>query len=135
MTDWFVDAVTAAVQEAQTYFRSRPRTSNLVLSADAGRYAAYYRSLGISDRIECGRDTKILYRLPVNDSYCTTGVDADVIFMPHMSQKTLNVAGWGSFTAQDQFGRPIALVMGMSVPHTPALRATYDHRAIILHEL
>ena len=45
------------------------------------------------------------------------------------------VAGWGGDAGTDSNGRPMILVMGLSVPQTAAERASYDHRQIVLHEL
>lgn len=78
-----------------------------------------------------------MYRLPVSDVYCDSGADDDMtaIFFPIMGQYIPNVAGWGGDAAKDEFGRPIVLVMGISVPVTWEGREAYDHQSIILHEL
>ena len=78
-----------------------------------------------------------MYQVPVNDSLCAVGVDADVVFYPMRSTYLPGVAGWGGDGGKDQNGRPILLVMGISDPQilTAGSRATFDHRAVVLHEL
>lgn len=76
---------------------------------------------------ECAKDARRMYKLPVDDRYCTTGVDADIIFYPVMSQYTENVAGWGIDAAQDEHGRPLIIAMGWSPP--TGLKAYLDLEA------
>ena len=76
-----------------------------------------------------------MYRLPVHERYCNTGVGAHTVFFPVMGQYIPNVAGWGGDAGKDSEGRPVVIVMGITVPLTAQERYNYDHRAIILHEL
>jgi hypothetical protein len=101
------------------------------------------------------------YRLPVPDAACGTGVDADAVLYAVMPQYVPGVAGWGSDAGKDQYGRPVVLVMGWSVPSAGGLtglaprgfrgqnaagtltfeeaaqdrRNRYDARGIVLHEI
>ena len=129
------EKVGESVAELQTYFRVRPRTSNMKLLSDTGVYASWYQSKELDTTAMCAKDTQMLYRLPVADSYCNEGVDADLIFFPIMSQKTMGIGGWGTSSLSDQNGRPVLLLMGWSVPITVEAREEYDARGLILHEL
>eukprot|EP01052_Picozoa_sp_SAG31_P030583 SAG31_NODE_3150_length_4617_cov_23.083001_4_plen_269_part_00 len=96
-------------------------------------------------------DGQVIFRLPIPDSYCTEGVDADVILYPMMAQKTKGVVGWGQSAGQDQTGRPVILQIGWSVPTTATARARFaggaslsgcraesmedKARSLILHEI
>eukprot|EP01052_Picozoa_sp_SAG31_P017522 SAG31_NODE_1201_length_9418_cov_3.410881_7_plen_124_part_00 len=78
-----------------------------------------------------------MYQVPVDEALCDDGVDADVVFYPIRSTHLPGVAGWGGDGGKDQNGRPIILVMGISDTQilTAAGRSTFDHRAVVLHEL
>ena len=80
-----------------------------------------------------------MYRLPVAESYCVDGVDADAVFFPTMAQQVPSVAGWGTDVIRDQTGRPVFLLMGWSVPHTEVQRLEQERtgawKRVIVHEL
>ena len=80
-----------------------------------------------------------MYRLPIAESYCAAGVNADAVFFPTMAQQVPGVAGWGTDVIRDQTGRPVFLLMGWSVPQTEALRLEQERtdawRRTIVHEL
>jgi len=112
-------------------------------------YNTIYQSHGIPAVAQCARDARVLYRVPVKDSYCASGLTnglqdsngkwGDVVFYPTMAQYAPNVGGWGGDAGKDQFGRPIVLVMGWTAPQTPQARLNYQQagqsRSIILHEV
>ncbi len=132
--------VESVVAEVEALFRVRQRAGNMVLANSKGVYSRLYESMeGVETDAECAKDARVLYRMPVADSYCTAGVDADVIFMPFMSQHVPNVAGFGGDAGKDQYGRPVLITMGWGMggwgttTGQQNLRATA--RAVIMHEL
>lgn len=139
MNDWARTNIDVVVDETETYLRARRRTGNLVLERSRGIYSAIYDSKGIPSEELCARDAQLMYRLPVAESYCTTGFDGDVIFYPLMSQYAPGVGGWGGDAGKDETGRPIILVMGWSIATTPMARFEKQQigapRSIILHEI
>ena len=90
-----------------------------------------------------------MYRMPIPDSYCSAGVDADVVFFPYQSQYVPNVAGFGGDMGKDQYGRPVLITMGwglgdewgynVTLPNTTdaviMAQKNATARAIVLHEL
>ena len=102
--------------QCNTAHGAGPRGGNLLLSNDRGVYTSMYIRQGIDRTAECAKDARHMYGLPIPDSYCTTGVDADVILYPVMSQYTKNVAGWGVDAGKDQHGRPLIIIVGWSPP-------------------
>ena len=134
---WAMEVITQDTREIEAYYRVRKipnGNGNLVLSHDEGVFAQIYEQRGVGGPA-CAKDAQEMYRLPVSDDYCTTGADGHTIFLPIMGQYIPNVAGWGGDAGKDENGRPIILVMGITVPQTAWQRAAYDHRAIVLHEL
>jgi hypothetical protein len=119
MRQWMEKELRTVVDEANGYFRARKKTGALRLARSKGIYNHIYTKYGIAAQDECARDAKLMYRLPVKDSYCdvsglvdASGKQGDVIFFPLMSQYIPNVGGWGGDAGKDQFGRPLVLVMG-----------------------
>jgi hypothetical protein len=139
MDRWAIKHIEAVVAESEGYLRARKRTSNMALERSVGLYNHIYESKGIATAEQCARDAQLMYRLPVLDSYCTSGFDGDVIFYPVMAQYTPGVGGWGGDAGKDEFGRPIILVMGWSIAYTPVARYHKQvigaPRSIILHEI
>ena len=104
--------------------RARPRAGNLVLQNDEGIFA---KALGRGPPgAMCAKDAQVIYKVPVAESYCTEGVDADVVLFPVMGQKIKGVAGWGVSAGADQHGRPILMIVGWSVPTTTYARSVYN---------
>ena len=134
MRSWLMARVIENVREIESFYRVRKLEGNLKLTKSEGAYKQIYAKYNMGG-VECAKDARAMYRLPVAPLYCEEGVAAHTVFFPYMSQYVPNVAGFGGDAAKDQFGRPIVLVMGISVPRTAALRSEYDHRSIILHEL
>jgi hypothetical protein len=132
-------AVESVVTEVEGLFRVRRRAGNMVLANSKGVYSRLYETMDVDTAAECAKDARVMYRMPVSDSYCTAGVDADVVFMPFMSQHVPNVAGFGGDAGKDQYGRPVMITMGWGLGGwgTAAgqqnLRDTA--RAVIMHEL
>ncbi len=139
MNDWARENIDVVVAETENYLRARRRAGNLVLERSQGIYSSIYLQKGIPPEEACARDAQLMYRVPVDDSYCSTGFDGDVIFYPVMSQYAPGVGGWGGDAGKDETGRPIILVMGWSVATTPIARLEKQKigapRSIILHEI
>ena len=133
--------VERVVTEVEALFRVRKRVGNLVLARSEGVYSRLYETMeGVDTAAECAKDARVLYRMPVADSYCTAGVDADVIFMPFMSQHVQNVAGFGGDAGKDQNGRPVLITMGWGMGRWGGTAAEQQHlrdtaRSVIMHEL
>ena len=125
------------VAEVEGLFRVRKRTGNMVLANSEGVYSRLYATMGVDTAAECAKDARVMYRMPVADSYCTDGVDADVVFMPFMSPHVPNVAGFGGDAGKDQYGRPVMITMGWGMGEWGSDRANIEAtaRAVIMHEL
>lgn len=116
MRNYMVTEIKKSVTEAQSMLRLRPRTTPLTLTSSIGHFYGIYLRHNMGNTPECARDARRMYKLPVPDSLCSTGEDADAILYVVMPQYIPGVAGWGSEAGKDQYGRPIVLVMGWSVP-------------------
>lgn len=66
-----------------------------MLTKSLGKWKGMYNRYNVGGKAECAKDARTLYGLPIPESYCTVGVDADVVLVPIMSQYVPNVAGWG----------------------------------------
>lgn len=139
MRDWMIRKIGIAVNETQAYFRVRRRSAPLKFSTTRGEYWRLYEELGEPAAPACAKDAALMYRLPIAESYCTDGVDADAVFFPTMAQQVPGVAGWGTDVIRDQTGRPVFLLMGWSVPQTEAQRLEQERtdawRRVVVHEL
>ena len=139
MRDWMIQKIRLAVNETQAYFRVRRRVAPLTFSSTRGEYWRLYEELGEPTAPSCAKDAALMYRLPIAESYCAAGVNADAVFFPTMAQQVPGVAGWGTDVIRDQTGRPVFLLMGWSVPQTEALRLEQERtdawRRTIVHEL
>ncbi len=139
MQAWAFKQINLATNETESYLRARKRTGNLVLQRSEGIFKHIYDESGIPAETACARDAELMFRLPVDPSYCTSGFDGDVIFYPGMAQFTPNIAGWGGNAGTDETGRPIILVMGWIIAHTPMGRFHQEQqgsaRLTILHEI
>ena len=139
MRDWMIQKIRIAVNETQAYFRVRRRLAPLTFATTRGEYWRLYEELGEPTAPSCAKDAALMYRLPINESYCAAGVDADAVFFPTMAQQVPGVAGWGTDVIRDQTGRPVFLLMGWSVPQTEILRLEQERtdawRRTIIHEL
>ncbi len=139
MRDWMIHKIEIAVNETQAYFRVRRRSAPLTFSTTRGEYWRLYEELGEPTAPSCAKDAALMYRLPVAESYCVDGVDADAVFFPTMAQQVPSVAGWGTDVIRDQTGRPVFLLMGWSVPHTEVQRLEQERtgawKRVIVHEL
>jgi hypothetical protein len=61
----------SSVAEIESLLRVRPRAANLLLPNSVGHFSAIYSRAGLSTAAECAKDARLMYRLPVPDSYCT----------------------------------------------------------------
>jgi len=118
MRTWMINRINQYAPEAEALFRSRKRTQNLILSKDAGKYRATYAAYNANTKSACAKDAQMVYFLPIPDSFCTVGIEADVILVPIMSQYINGVAGWGGSAGDDQYGKPLVLVFSWSAPIT-----------------
>eukprot|EP01050_Picozoa_sp_SAG11_P000169 SAG11_NODE_3_length_39220_cov_67.005828_30_plen_428_part_00 len=166
MREWMVGEMRAALNESASLLRVRMREENLRFQVSYGAFRRYYsQALGLPDVTACARDAQVMYRIPVRGptekrrgpegvlaaasqsascvwqvapSYCSEGVDADVVLFPIMAQAVPGVSGWGTAVAEDQHGRPVMLLMGWQVPPTEEARAQAsvagEGRRIVLHE-
>ena len=132
MRDWIMKKI--EIDTAEGRLLSSRHWRNL-----CSAYSRHFRSMLHQPHgeagAECARDARTMYRLPVHGDYCSQGVNAHTVFFPLMGQYAPQVAGWGGDAGKDALGRPVVLVMGITVPLTATERYNYDHRAIILHEL
>ena len=131
--------VTAVITEVEALFRVRQRTGNMILAKSKGVYSRLYETMGVNTDAECAKDARVMYRMPVADSYCSVGVDADVVFMPFMTQHVPNVAGFGGDAGKDQYGRPVMITMGWGLGSWGTASGQQNlrdtARAVIMHEL
>ena len=136
--------------------RAPKRSGNLVFVPSAGVYEAYYQQIGLPDAttVSCLADCSKGNGIPIDPSYCSGGVDGDVILFVSQMIPEPGVGGYGGFCANDVKGKPNAMysklftisclrssmcfvsltyyyIVQISVPSDPSTRTSYVSNGII----
>jgi hypothetical protein len=90
------------------------KDDRLKFSYSEGSYPSYFEMTGNENGAQCfadcakHNDVGMLKQMP--DSYCTEGIDGDVVLFLFKGLKAPGVAGYGGACGHDQYGRPVGIV-------------------------
>ncbi len=91
--------------------RAPKRKSNIIFPKSTGSYTAYYAANGYPNALDimCMADCAKGINLYIPDSYCSEGIDADVVLFVNIMIPEPMVGGSGTYCSSESSGRTTGL--------------------------
>eukprot|EP00930_Biecheleria_cincta_P067785 TRINITY_DN5466_c0_g3_i1.p1 TRINITY_DN5466_c0_g3~~TRINITY_DN5466_c0_g3_i1.p1 ORF type:complete len:961 (-),score=112.26 TRINITY_DN5466_c0_g3_i1:458-3340(-) len=136
-----MEATKLAVSELPSFLALQSIEGNLVFKSWEGSYAAMWKSTGQTGS-RCDPDCVKGLHMVVPDSWCASGVAADVVLSVVMPPPLPGLGGAGTFCSADQNGRPLHLLFQWHRRPSQEERSSYSQtelarnfRGLVLHEV